>query len=213
MDLSKLPKFSANNPGASPAMNPQANSQGNPLRSPEGNPPPAEKPPENPPPVAQYRSPGIPAAPGMGPEIWFNSIVAVLAIFWGRSFAVYLFDQLTGKTFHTGILWTEGDRAGQEVAYPELGPYTMIGDGGLLLFGLIVLLETWLRAMLAMGWRIPRAICLAVLALAVGMTIFNLFVCIACMKSGQVPLTSGLAAAFGGFIVADLRRAMRMAAI
>jgi hypothetical protein len=163
--------------------------------------------------MAQHRPAPVPAAPGMGPEIWFNTIVAVLAIFWGRTFAVYLLDLLFGRTFHTGVLWTEGDRAGQEVSYPELGPYAMITDGGLFLFGVIVLLETWLRAMLGMGLRVPRAVCLAVLALAVAVTLFNLFVCIECMKAGILPLTSGLAAAFGGFIVADLRRAMRLAAI
>jgi hypothetical protein len=192
MDLSKLPKLSQTDPP--------------PADAPDAPQTPAE------PPAISYRTPSAILPAGMGAEIWFNVIVAILAIFWGRSFAVYVLDTLDGKTFHTGFEWTDGDHAGQEIPYPQLGPYAMIGDAGLLFFGIVVLMETFLRAMWAMGWRVPRGVGLAVMQLAIGVTLFNLFVAIQCMREGIYPVTSGLAAAYGGFIVADLRRAMRTVA-
>jgi hypothetical protein len=179
MDLSKLPKLSKT-----------------PL-PPENSAEPAT-------PSTAAQLPAIPAASpaSIGPEFWFNAIVGLLLLFLGRRFAAYLFASVLGRPFHTGYI----DDQGAEVSYADLMPHMMLTEGGIFLFGLVVLLEAALKAFVGTGHRVPAVVVWAILILAVVSTLFNLYVCYKFISEGSTPIMSGLAVAFGGFIIADIRR-------
>jgi hypothetical protein len=180
MDLSKLPKLSQT---PSPAASE-----------------PVEKSPEPVLPLA--------AEVSIGPEIWFNTIMGLIAVFWGFSFPRYLFDEMIGRTFHTNVTWMSGPLTGQEVPYPQLEGHVMLTDAGVFIFGVVILLEALVRVLWARGMRLPASLAGFVWIAAIVSTIFNLVVCGIFLSEGGVPITSGVAAAFGGFIIADMRRAM-----
>jgi hypothetical protein len=182
MDLSKLPKLSQT-PTGPPANDPDVL------------------------PAIPYATPT--PQPGIGPDIWFNTIMGIIAIFLGKTFAAYVFARLTGQVFHTGIFWTDGPLNGQEVAYPDLMGHQMLSDAGVFVFGLVILLEVLVRILLARRWHVPRTFVGLVWMAAMISTGFNVYVCIKFFQDGSIPITSGLAAAFGGFIIADMRRAMK----
>jgi hypothetical protein len=181
MDISKLPKLS-NTPAPPPD-------------SPE----PSAPPPRTTPPI-----PAV-AAFNIGPEFWFNTIVGLLLLYLGRRFAAYLLARTFGRVFHTGIV----DDQGTEVRYPDLLGHLMLTEGGIFLFGLVVLLEAGLKAAAGLGYRIPAAITWTIFALAAFTTAFNIYVCSVFLREGSTPLLSGLAVAFGGFIMADIWRIHR----
>jgi hypothetical protein len=187
MDISKLPKLSKT---AVPAENP--------TEQPNLSPAPDQRPPTMP----------AGASGNIGPEIWFNAVVGLLLLFWGRQFGVYIFDRFMGREFHTGFFtyWNSDQDHGPEISYPQLAGHAMLTDGGLFLFGAIVLLEAAVKALAGLGYRVPVGIAHAVLGLAIVSTVFNLFVCYKFISDGVTPIFSGLAAAFGGFIIADIRR-------
>jgi hypothetical protein len=181
MDLSKLPKLSSTPP-------PPENSVEGATASPAGD----------------QRLPSTPAAgsSNIGPEFWFNAVVGLLLLFLGRRFAAYLLATVLGRPFHTGYV----DDQGAEVSYADLVPHVMLTDGGIFLFGLVVLLEAGLKAFVGTGLRVPVAVAWSILVLAVVSTLFNLYVCYRFISEGSTPIMSGLAVAFGGFIIADIRR-------
>src|SRR5437762_13437465 len=119
MDLSKLPKLSE-----SPA--------------------PAEAPA---PPTASSASPAVDYAhrpdigTSIGAEVWISLIIGLIFIMMGFNFARYVFATASGKTYHTNIQWTDGPKAGTEVAYPELSGDVIWNDSALFLFGVALLLE------------------------------------------------------------------------
>ena len=179
MDISKLPKFSQTPP-----------------------PPPAETPERPEPPPAPIPPP---IASNIGPEVWFNTIVGLLLLYLGGRFAAYLLARTFGRAFHTGYF----DDQGTEVRYPDLLGHLMLTEGGIFLFGLVVLLEAGLKAAAGLGYRIPAAITWTIFALAAFTTAFNIYVCSVFLREGSTPILSGLAVAFGGFIMADVWRIHR----
>lgn len=183
MDLSKLPKLS-NTPTPPPAAATEAQSAPAPI-APE-----------------QRVAPAI-ADGGIGGVVWFNVVIAILLLFLGRDFARYGFARLRGQPYHTGVTWQVGDKAGTEVDYPDLQPYVMLTDAGLLFFGLAVLVEAALLAKFQLGRGVPRAVVMAAIALTAASTAFNLYVSARLMMDGTLPLFSGLAVAFGGYMIAS----------
>ncbi len=151
---------------------------------------------------------GGPPTPGLGigPEIWFNTVVGLILIFLGKTFARYLFCRLTGKPFDSGIVFVGGDQDGQPVPYSQVQGFQMISDAGIFLFGVIVLLEAAVKTFFSLGFRVPNLAVLLAIWLAIFSTIFNVYVCVKVMSSGLLPLLPGLAVAFGGYIIADLWR-------
>ena len=190
MDLSKLPKLSKT--GESQPSSPvDANA-------------PAEAAPQAPNaiPVGYSRA----AAPAIGADAWFNTIIGLLCLFLGRMFGAYLIARATGNPFHTGVEWQTGDKAGQEVAYPDLDGHQMLVDAGIFLFGMAVLLEVVVKALIGLRFRVSRAVVGIVLILAIATTVVNCVASYKLMSDGTAPLMSGLAAAFGGYIVFDAWR-------
>src|SRR3954463_11785984 len=57
---------------------------------------------------------------GTGADMWLSGAVGVLFLLLGLSFGKSLVARLTGGTYHTGVNWVAGPKAGQEVTYPEL---------------------------------------------------------------------------------------------
>lgn len=186
MDLSKLPKLS---------------------KTSESQPPPAADVGTSPQPQTPIPPQYTRAAPApIGVDAWFNTIIGLLCLFLGRMFGAYLIARATGQPFHTGIEWQTTDRAGQEVSYPDLDGHQMLVDAGIFLFGLAVLLEVVVKSMIGLRFRVPRIAPAMVLILAIATTAVNCVASFKLMSDGIVPLMSGLAAAFGGYIVFDAWR-------
>ena len=95
-------------------------------------------------------SPSVPQPPtdhsssaaqiGLGADIWFMSIVGLVLIYCGRSFISYELAQMRHQPYHTGVTWNTSDKAGEEVAYPDLDAGGVRGgqyytDSCLFLFG------------------------------------------------------------------------------
>ncbi len=192
MDLSKLPRLSDSASQTPPP------------------PPQSEVPPAPPQPVT-YSQPGTYHQPhGISPDIWFNTVVGIILLFVGRSFASWLIATLTGQTFHTGVEWTQASGNSGEVPYFQLQGYTAWTDAGLFIFGVVVLLEALCLALYQTRPAGPsRALVLAALALTVLCTALNLVLCIVLMSHGVFPLFSALAVAFGGYIISTLRFILR----
>jgi hypothetical protein len=152
----------------------------------------------------------IPDAQGIGGDVWFNTVIGLLLLYLGRTFFVYMMSRLTGKPFHTGIVWTDDQHNGAEVPYPELQGFQMLSDAGPFLFGVAVLIEAAVKAFFGLGWRIPKFLIQIALLLAIISTGFNLYVSAKLMSISTLPLISGLAVAFGGYIIIDLYRILRI---
>jgi len=136
----------------------------------------------------------------MAPELWFNTVVGLLLLYMGWRFALWALATVTGQPFHTAVTFTD---TGLEVPYFQLQGYSAWTEAGMFLFGLTVLFEVAVMAM-----RPIKALVLVALFLCVISTAWNLVVCAMLMRAGMLPLMSGLAVAFGGWIVANLWQKM-----
>lgn len=179
MDLSKLPKLSDTpRPAAQP------------------DPTPADKPADT------YAAAPVPSRPGAGAEAWLSIVLGILLILMNIRFANYVFATLTGSEFHTNVNWTSGELAGQEVKYWDLQGLTAWTECALFLFGLAMVFEG-LVLLLICSQRQPRASAIALaLLITVAATALNLIVSVRLFALGVLPLMSGLAVAFGGYIAA-----------
>jgi hypothetical protein len=146
---------------------------------------------------------------GTGAEAWLSAILGLVFLLLGRSFGAYLFARMTGQVYHTGIEWTSGPLAGQEVAYPDLQGFTMLNDAAMFLFGLTLLLEAAVIALVGGSFRFQRPLVAAAFGLAVIATAFNLYVVARLMGANVMPIFSLLAVAFGGYIAAYLWKVLR----
>ncbi|HSV15997.1 MAG TPA: hypothetical protein VLI90_17175 [Tepidisphaeraceae bacterium] len=192
MDLSKLPKLSNTQAEQPPASAPVASDDPTPTR-----------------PVEYRGRPSI-NEPELGADIWVNAIIGLLLIGMGFTFAKFLSAKLTGQPFHTNVNWTTGPNAGSEVAYFDLQGYTAWTDMGMFLFGVVLLLEAAAKTALVLRpGAVSRAILLLALVLTAATTALNIYVCFKFLQAGSLPLLSGLAVAFGGWILADERRMLR----
>jgi hypothetical protein len=182
MDISKLPKFSDSPP-------PPPNDQ----------PQPAEVIPPKPNPQA-----------GVGADVWVSLIVGLLMIYMGLNFGKFLAAKLGGQPYHTNVNWTEGLQAGTEVGYFDLQGFAAWSDMGVFLFGLVLLLEAGAKAILAIRpGAASRLILIAAIGLTLATVLLNLFVCVRLMSVQITPIISGLAVAFGGWILVDEWRMLK----
>jgi cytochrome c oxidase subunit IV len=186
MDLSKLPKLS-NTKSQVPAENPT---------------PPQPAQPE----VVNYQ-PYANRPPSIGGDIWFSVVIGILLMFMGGTFARFAIAKITHRPFHTNYTWPDDDpkgRGGQEVDYFDLQGFTAWSDMGVFLFGVTLIFEAAAKAFIVMN---PGAMSRYVLMLAIVLTLLAVILnIIAAMKMYSVdiiPLLSGLAIAFGGWILFD----------
>jgi hypothetical protein len=184
MDLSKLPRLS------------QTDQQ---TPAPESIPAARQVPHEQPQPI-----PYAPVTPvtggGIGAQVWLSGIIGLLLIMFGWNFARFCSAKLTGQTFHTGVNWTAGPKEGGEVDYFELQGYTAYTEAGIFLFGLALVLEAFLLATVKRNTPASRAIVGFTLLITVLATALNLIVCGLMFKIGLLPIMSGLAVAYGGYM-------------
>lgn len=186
MDISKLPRLSETDRHSPPP----------PPHAPSGDEPAARdapKPQQDPRPVERVSA-------GVGAEVWLSLIIGLVLMMLGQSFARYSIAKVTGQEFHTRVNWTEGPKAGQEVDYWELSGYTAWTDTAIFLFGLAMVLEAAVLAVVysRSGAKVPlTAVALAVTLAA---TALNLWVCFKLLGVGITPLMSALAVAFGGYM-------------
>ena len=199
MDLSKLPKLS--NTNAEQQTQTQSSAETDATTTPA--------PPRR---VAEYQPAGSYTGGGsLGADVWFSAIVGLLLIGVGFTFARFLTAKVTGQPFHTNATWMEGPKSGSEVDYFELQGYTAWTDMGVFLFGLVLLFEA---ATMAAAQLRPGAFSRGLLSVAVVLTLatvlLNLVVCAKLLSAGVLPLWSGLAVAFGGWILADEWRMFKL---
>jgi hypothetical protein len=142
------------------------------------------------------------AAPGagVGMEVWISAIIGLVLVLVGRSFGAYLFATLTGQPFHTHVTWMEGPKEGQEVAYWELQGFTALSDSAIFLFGLTMILEAVVLALMNTRFKAKAQLVTVALLFTVLVTAYNAVVALRIMTTGLLPLTSLLAIAFGGYI-------------
>jgi hypothetical protein len=145
MDLSKLPKFSQTQQPHAPART-------------ETNDAPAPAPVARAPHCVQCGLPlrpgarfcdacGAPTAvdtgvpPGNAADAWISAIIGFIFLIIGKNFGAYLFSLITRQPYHTGVNWVSGDKAGTEVAYPDLEGFVIWTDSAMFIFGIALLLE------------------------------------------------------------------------
>ena len=138
--------------------------------------------------------------PGVGAEVWLSLIIGLILIMVGWRFARWAIASMTGQPFHTNVNWMAGPKAGQEVSYFELEGFTAWTETALFLFGVALVLEA---AMLAVVYsRLGGKVALTAIALLVTVlaTALNLIVAIKLLGIGIMPLMSVLAVGFGGYM-------------
>ena len=190
MDLSKLPRLSGSELPPEPPSKPQ----------------PAIEP-KN---VAAFPPPNAPPSRrGIGAEVWIGVAVGLLLIAISRHFPAYVFDQMTGRPYHTGITFVSD---GTEVPYPQVEGFAMLSDAAVFSFGAALVAEALLLLLAVMaGGVVMRAAMILAIGLTVGATLFNLFVSIKLLQADVMPQISGLAVAFGGYMVFEQVRTLRSA--
>jgi hypothetical protein len=139
---------------------------------------------------------------GVGAEVWLSAIIGAFLILMGKSFGGWLIATLSGRPYSTGVVWGEGagERAGQPVAYWDLEGYTALNDSAIFLFGVAMILEAVVLALI--GTRFRHKVGLVSVALLVTLlaTAYNLFACVKLLSAGVLPMWSMLAVGFGGYI-------------
>lgn len=143
-----------------------------------------------------------PGSAGIGAEVWLSAVIGLVCLLMGRNFAGWLLARLTGQTYHTGVNWVEGPKAGTEVAYTELLGAPIWTDSAMFLFGLALMFEAVVLATVHSRLRAKRPLLVVALVIAVLATGYNVFVSLRLLIEGTLPLMSLLAAAFGGYIAA-----------
>lgn len=139
---------------------------------------------------------------GSGAEIWISSIVGIVLLLLGRSFAAWAFTTLTGGTYQTGLNWVTGPLAGQPVRYWELAGGIAWTDSGIFLLGLALILEAIVILAATSARRNPVALILFALVLTIAATVYNGVVAGILLTMDILPLLSILAFGFGGYIAA-----------
>ena len=146
----------------------------------------------------------VPRDAGVGAEVWLSAIIGAFLMLVGKSFGGWLIATLTGQQYNTGIMWAAGnDRGfpeGQPVSYWDLDGYTALTDSAIFLFGLAMVLEAVVLALMNTGFRRKVALITVALLVTVLATAYNLFVAVKLLAAGALPLWSLLAVAFGGYI-------------
>lgn len=154
------------------------------------------------PPTAMRAAPAPeqPVSLGGGAEVWLSAILGFVFLLLGRSFGAYLLARMTGQVYHTGVNWTAGPLEGQEVAYPDLQGFVMLNDSAMFVFGLTLLMEAAVIAVVGTRFRYVRPLVQLALAVAAVATAYNAYACARLLGANVMPIFSLLAVAFGGYI-------------
>jgi hypothetical protein len=128
----------------------------------------------------------------VGADVWFSVIIGLVLIAWGRQFISFLIAKVSGREFHTGMIFSD---SGKEVPYPELQGFVMYTESGLVLFGIALLLDAAARG------TGKRALVKLAFAASILTTLYNGFVASKFFANNAgLPIVSLLAIAFGGFM-------------
>ena len=209
MDVSKLPKLSDSRAAAGAAAPVVAQGTDGDLTATTAA---AEATPAAPVPVeatVRYREPTTVTVrpPALGADVWISTVLGLLFVFLGMTFAKFVVAKLTHHAFDTGYVWPDDDtsgRAGQPVAYFDLQGYSAWTDMGVFLFGLTLLFEAASKAAVVLR---PSTASRGLLGLAILLTLatvaLNVVAAGLLLHYGVTPILSGLAVAFGGWILFD----------
>jgi hypothetical protein len=183
MDLSKLPKLSQTAEAARK----------------EGVDPPAAAPVPPVGPTPNYQGQ---AGPVLGAEVWISLVLGLVFVFLGWTFVKYVATVAQGQAFHTQVNWTEGPKAGQEVAYFELQGYTAWTDASMFLFGAALIADAAMLLVAAgslqrRAWLVWAGFAVTLMAVAM-----NAVTALMLMGAGITPLLSLVAIAIGGYMAA-----------
>lgn len=137
---------------------------------------------------------------GVGAEVWLSAVLGAFLIYNGRSFGGWLIATATGRAYETGVLWKTDDRMDQPVEYWDLQGFTALSDSAIFLFGLAMVLEAVVLALVGTRFRQKSALVTVALLVTVAVTAYNLVVGVKLLAAGVMPLMSLLAVAFGGYI-------------
>ncbi len=159
--------------------------------------------PSDPTPVIPYQQPPHRRAGVIG-EIWVSLTIGIIFIYLGANFAHFATETMIHRPFHTGVNWTSGDKEGTEVSYFDLEGFTAWSEMGMFVFGLTLLFEALAKTLISIR---PSNVSRLALMLAIPLTllavVLNLIACVKMFSVGITPLISGLAVAFGGWILFD----------
>jgi hypothetical protein len=149
-----------------------------------------------------YTTPALRVDPdlGVGIEVWISAIIGIVLMLVGRSFASYLAATLTGQSFHTNVNWIEGPKEGQEVGYWELTGYTALSDSAIFLFGLTMVVESVVLAIMNTRFKAKSQLVAVALFFTALVTLYNALAALMLLTAGVAPYSSLLAVAFGGYI-------------
>ena len=180
MDLSKLPKLSE-----SPAPPPPVQD---------------ETPAPAPQPIDYGHGPTIGVS--IGAEVWVSLIIGIIFLMLGFNFARYAFTTMSGHAYHTHVDWTDGPKAGTEVAYPDLTGDVIWNDSALFIFGVALILEAIVLFIAGTNSTLKRPLVGFAAFIAAAATLLNLIAAAKMFSDGIMPLVSLLAVAFGGYMAA-----------
>lgn len=149
--------------------------------------------------VLPYSTPTVPSVTGsLGMHAFVALIVALIFLFVGKPFGQYLWASMRHQPFPTGVTWTSGPKAGQEVAYFELLNHTALSDAGLFCFGVAMLVQALAMLLGTMWWRRRTAIVWLATILVGTAVLLNVGVILLLFSAGIQPLMSLLVVLLGG---------------
>ena len=155
------------------------------------------------PPIQNYVNPSTKMAPPTDDfglvSIWISGVMAVICLFLGQRFGSWLISYIQNQPFHTNVTWQSGELAGTEVAYFDLSNYTAMTEAGLLLLGIVLLIDVALMLLARRGMMSSVLISIALVLILVT-TVFNIYVTMLVYKSGVLPLFSLMAVLTAGIV-------------
>jgi hypothetical protein len=138
---------------------------------------------------------------GFGFETMFATLLGVIYMVLGWNFARYLMATFSGQTFNTGYTWQTGPKSGQPVEYWDLQGFTALSEASMFTFGLAMVVEAIVLAILVSR---PRAIALAGVFVSLLITLvavaLNLMASVRLLNAGITPLFSIVATLVGGYM-------------
>lgn len=134
-------------------------------------------------------------------EVWIGLIIGIVLMLYTRPFGSYLFSLVTRQPFHTGVNWTDGPNAGQEVPYTQLEGGTFYSDSSIFLFGLALVLGALAQALQLTRLPGRRAAAWFSLVCVLLATLYNVVAVVVLLQANITPLMSLLCVGIGGYII------------
>ncbi len=115
-----------------------------------------------------------PPEPGVAAEVWIAAFLGIIFVAMGFRFVRWATATVSGQTFDTQTTWTTGPNAGQMVNYWDLAGYSAYTDMAVFLFGLAVLFEAAVLALVRGTAVWQQTLLLVALVVAATATVVNL---------------------------------------